>query len=105
MNTLQRLGVRIKELRNEVYLTQKELAKILKVDDSYISKIEKGYCEDAPSLDLLMRIAEVFDVSSDDLIDLAGYVDYGELREVVKLNPLLGRYLRDLCKALKEEGQ
>lgn len=51
-------------------LTQKELAEMLGVDNSYIGKLERGGGE--PSRELLAKISNRFDVSFDLLLQYAG---------------------------------
>lgn len=54
------LGEKLKQLRNERKITQIELAKILNVSQSTIKMIESNLRN--PSHDLLLKIAEYFDV-------------------------------------------
>lgn len=56
----------LKQLRMEKGLTQHELAKILDVSKSNISKYEAGNVE--PNMSILIRISEYFDVSLDHLL-------------------------------------
>lgn len=58
------IGERIKELRKENNLTQKQLADAIGIDRSSIGKYETGT---PPSSDVLLRIAEYFGVSVDYL--------------------------------------
>lgn len=61
------LGVRIKEGRNALGLTQDELAKKLNVSGkSVISNYEKGYSK--PDLDTLAKMAKIFGCSVDYLL-------------------------------------
>ncbi|CAM2998609.1 helix-turn-helix transcriptional regulator [Hathewaya histolytica] len=57
---------RIKKLRKEKGLTQEALAQILFIDKSSISKYEKG--KHIPENDLMQRIADYFEVSTDYLL-------------------------------------
>ncbi len=59
---------KLKELRKEKHLTTKELAQILQVRDSTISRWENGKM--SPSIDMLYKIAVFFGVTSDYLIGL-----------------------------------
>ena len=59
-------GDRIKELRKSKNLTQLELAKKLNVTDKAVSKWENNHGE--PSVDLLLELSKLFDVSIDYLI-------------------------------------
>ncbi|OGM29487.1 hypothetical protein A2630_00635 [Candidatus Woesebacteria bacterium RIFCSPHIGHO2_01_FULL_44_10] len=53
-------GKAIKTIRAAKGVTQKDLAKALNVDNSYLSRIEKG--DRTPSIDVLEKIAKKLDV-------------------------------------------
>lgn len=53
-------------LRQTKQLTQKQLAKILDVDQRTISAWEKGVCE--PSFQMLSKICEIFDETFDNIL-------------------------------------
>lgn len=57
---------RIKELRTAQKLTQEELAKLLEVDKSMVSKWESGKV--APTLEQYGKLMQVFKI--DDVLDL-----------------------------------
>lgn len=59
------IGKRIKELREAHHLSQAELAKLCGSNQATIAKTETG--KTAPSLKLLMGLAEYFDISMDYL--------------------------------------
>lgn len=61
-------GNRIKSLRLSYNLSQVQLAKQLSVSKQTVSNWENGYIQ--PSLDILIRIAEFFSVSTDYLLGL-----------------------------------
>jgi transcriptional regulator with XRE-family HTH domain len=63
------LGARIRELRKAQGMPQEQLAEILGVEQQYMSRIELG--KSYPSLDRLMRIAEVLKVPLPSLFDFA----------------------------------
>lgn len=63
---MKRLGEKVRTLRRRQKLTQTQLAHMLGVDQSHIVKIEKG--ERTPSLEILIKIAGIFNVTSDQLI-------------------------------------
>lgn len=56
-----RFGIRLRELRRDRHLTQKQLAKRLGTDASYVARLETGKIE-SPGLESLRRIAEALDV-------------------------------------------
>lgn len=60
------IGKRIKDYRNKAGLSQEELGAIVFVSSTYLSYIETG--TKAPSLELLILIANALDVSADDLL-------------------------------------
>ena len=59
---------RIKELRNSLGINQVEFGKRLSVSKQCISNWESGYIQ--PSIDMLVRIAKTFSVSTDYLLGL-----------------------------------
>lgn len=66
LNT-QRLGNRFSELRNKCGFTQSMVAEYLGVDQSYISKCEKG--ERQFSVDILEKAAELFGCTIDYFVN------------------------------------
>lgn len=60
------IGMNIKNARMEKGLSQEKLAEILDITNTHISYIETG--TKAPSLDMLIKIANALDVSADDLL-------------------------------------
>lgn len=64
---MQRFGEKLQTLRKRRHLTLKELAHQLGFSShSYISAIEFG--KKQPSVELVIKIAELFDVSTDQLL-------------------------------------
>lgn len=61
------LGEKIKELRMQKMYSQSEIAKVLGVSRAIISYIESD--EKMPSLPLLKRLAKLFEVSLDYLVN------------------------------------
>ncbi len=85
------MGERIRRLRSERGYTQKELGAILGVRNSIISFYEVG--ERVPSLDMVVKIARTFGVTSDYLLGIThdrGGIDTEGLsdEEIVALNKL-----------------
>ncbi len=60
--------IKLKELRIERGLTQKELALVLDCSQSMITRWEKGECE--PTENIIRKTAIFFDVSTDYLLGL-----------------------------------
>ncbi len=69
----QGFGARLRELRIKARLTQRELAGKVKVDFTYLSKIENGVLA-PPSEKVILRLAEVLNADKDELITLAGRI-------------------------------
>ena len=61
-------GIKLKELRLEKNLTQKQLATILDCNQSMITRWEKEECE--PTETVIKKTAVYFDVSADYLLGL-----------------------------------
>lgn len=61
-------GGRLRQLRKERNLTQKQLADLMGVKNSVISFYEVG--ERTPSLDALVKLASVLHVSADTLLGI-----------------------------------
>lgn len=63
-----KIGNRIKQLRQKADMTQSELARSLNVSSALISAYELG--ERKPSLKILTQLADFFHVSSDYLLGI-----------------------------------
>jgi len=68
------LGQRVKELRKECGLTQRQLAERTGLDFTYLSKIENGRLEHTPSIRTLQDLARALEVDELELMDLANKV-------------------------------
>ncbi|MBI2851085.1 MAG: helix-turn-helix domain-containing protein, partial [Chloroflexi bacterium] len=68
---MKSFGVRLRELRQEAGLSQRQLAQEVGVDFTYISKIENGKMP-PPSRKVIVRLAEVLQTDKDELLTLAG---------------------------------
>jgi len=66
MKVNKKVGKKLKKIRLKVDLTQKELAKKMKVTQGYISKIENGAT--MPTVDFLLKIRNKFDVDLNSLL-------------------------------------
>lgn len=62
---------KLKELRIEKKLTQKQVAQILEVSTTCYSGYEQGYRE--PDFKILIKICKLFEVSADYLLGLSDY--------------------------------
>jgi transcriptional regulator with XRE-family HTH domain len=65
------LGELVRKLRKSQGLTQAQLAKSIGVDESYISKIEKGKLSYTPSEETLRLMAQVLEADPLELLQMA----------------------------------
>lgn len=63
----QKLGKKVKELRNELGYSQEKLGEMTGLDRTYISGIERGLRN--PALKNIERLAKALDVKVAELID------------------------------------
>lgn len=95
-------GDRLKTLREEFEMTQEELGKKLNVTRQSIYTYEKG--ENEPTMDTLVKIADMFDVSVDYLLCRTNQRVNLQINNEVLLNALNDRYkkklLVDISKSL-----
>ncbi|MEZ6043111.1 MAG: helix-turn-helix transcriptional regulator [Planctomycetaceae bacterium] len=77
-------GDRVRELREQFGITQKELAQRLNVSASYVNKVEKGrlHFGDYPSAKFIHKIAAELDADEDELLLLADKVPEAILRRI-----------------------
>lgn len=90
---------RLKELRTQAGLTQLQLAQRLGITKSVISFYELS--ERAPSPDVLIRLAQIFHVSTDYLLGL----DRKETLDITDLNKDDIAILRALTNSLREKAK
>lgn len=66
-------GERLRELREQRGLTQKELAELLEVSPSYVNKVERErlHFGDYPSAKFIHKLADELDADEDELLLLA----------------------------------
>ncbi|MFC2073181.1 transcriptional regulator, partial [Chloroflexota bacterium] len=69
----RKFGARLRELREQAGLSQAQLAGMVGVNFTYLSKIESGV-RPSPSEKVILRLAEVLDADRDELMTLAGKV-------------------------------
>lgn len=60
------MNIRLKSLRNQRKLTQRNIAEIFHISQTSVSKYERG--EAVPDLELIVKMADFFGVSLDDFI-------------------------------------
>jgi len=73
MSATANVGARLRSLRKERHLTQMELARQIGIQQSDLSRMEKG--EYRVSLDNLVKILTVFEVSFNDFFDAGQTAD------------------------------
>lgn len=91
--------IRIKELREEFLLTQKELADKIGNVQRNVSNWENGTSE--PDLETLVRIADVFGVTLDELFGRSGTATSDALKTEYPLYGLTRRLTGKQTEALK----
>ena len=67
-NVMKLFGIKIKELREEKGLLQKDIAQFLNTSRQNISRWEIGIIE--PDLETVVKLSRFFDVSADYLLGL-----------------------------------
>ena len=70
---IRKFGTRLRELRKQAGLRQRELAGKIGVDFTYLSKIESGVMP-PPSEKVILRLADVLNADKDELMTLAGKI-------------------------------
>ena len=91
--------IRIKEFRESLGLSQKQLADALGLDRTTVNKWESG--NNMPTVATLSKIAAFFDVTTDQLL---GHTDMNAGNNTVRLREcreMSGLSQRDVAKALK----
>ena len=101
-NGARSLGDAIREARVAKDITLRELARELQISPSYLSDIEND--RRVPAEDVLKRIADLLDLSFDDLMALAGR--FGEnVERYIRRTPAAGVLFRRISEAnLSEEA-
>lgn len=89
------LGNRIQELRKARNMSQVDLAKALNVTKQSVSNWENSNIQ--PSIDMLVRIAEYFSVSTDYLLGL----ETRRYLEITGLNPLQIQHIQLIIDDLR----
>ena len=101
----KQFGARLRGLRKQVGMTQRELADKISVDFSYLSKIENGAVP-PPTEDVISRLAEVLKADKDELLILGGRIPSG-VSEVLLNDPgalqlVKSRWARRIFKGFNE---
>lgn len=79
-------GEKVRQLRKAMNLSQRDLATKVKVNFTYISKIENEKLDfgDYPSEELILKLAKALDADADELMILAKKVPQGVRKRVIQ---------------------
>jgi len=88
----ERFNIRLRELRKQAGMTQKELADKVDVNFTYLSKIENRVLA-PPSKSVILKLAEVLNADKDELLTLAGRVP-SDIAEILLKNPEMLQLIR-----------
>jgi len=77
-----RIGKRIKELRLENGLTQKQVAKLLNKSETGFASWEQGLAE--PCINDLRLLCVIFNISADEFLGLDNPITKAQLQEQLK---------------------
>lgn len=96
------LGEKLRELRNEKKLTQRQAAKQIGVTASVISAYENGIRQ--PSYEVLIKLSSLYNASCDYLLGVSGrrMVEQQQTVTLDGLTPSKISLVKQLVKALKE---
>jgi len=103
----QEFGARLRQLRIQAGMTQRELADRVNIDFSYLSKIESGAVP-PPSQKVISQLAEALNVDKDELIISAGKVP-SDIVQILQNRETLQRLrsarAKQMARASKKEGK
>ena len=91
-------GQLIRQARKELKFSQRDLAKLLKIDFTYLSKLENNRADYAPKENVIRGLAQHLKLNEEELIFLAGKIPQQEedlLKEHYKDMPALFRRMRE----------
>ena len=90
-------GERVREIREQRWITQKELAERLDVSASYMNKVERDrlHFGDYPSAKFIHKLAEELDADEDELLLLADKVPEA-IRKRIRERPEAFRRIAEL---------
>ena len=95
-----KLGNLIKQKREEIGISQRELARIINVDNATISKIENGNVE-KPSFEVLIKISKELNISIYKLMKYSNYEDIERLFYTSKYDEI---YQNELLQDINENN-
>ncbi|GAB4532708.1 MAG: hypothetical protein Tsb0014_17400 [Pleurocapsa sp.] len=91
-------GKLIRQARKDKSYSQRELAKLLELDFTYLSKLENNRADYAPKEEVIRSLARHLDLDAEELIFLAGRIPHQEedlLKQHYKDMPALFRRMRE----------
>lgn len=91
-------GKLIRQARKDQGYSQRELAKFLQIDFTYLSKLENNRADYAPKEEVIRGLARHLDLDEEELIFLAGRIPHQEedlLKQHYKDMPALFRRMRE----------
>ncbi len=86
-------GLALRERRRAAGVSQRELAERIKVDFSYISKLENGRLP-PPAADTIVAICQVLDIRAEELLALTGKIP-SEVQRNVSGSKVAQEFLRE----------
>jgi transcriptional regulator with XRE-family HTH domain len=98
---MKSFGEHLRQLRKEKRITQRELADKIKVDYTYISKIETGALQ-PPSEDIIIKIAKVLEVDAEQMIILGNKIPT-KYKEIIVEDELAELFLREIPNMTEEK--
>lgn len=81
MDTKQKLGSRIKEIRTRRGFTQEQLAEKIEISSKYLSSIERGL--ENPTLNTLIKLCQSLDANFDELFVQLQAEDPAECKSLI----------------------
>lgn len=85
-------GTKLREYRRQANMSQRELARRIGLDFSYISKVENDRLP-PPAADTVLKICEVLDIEPEELLALIGKIP-SDVREAVSQSQAAQEFLR-----------
>jgi transcriptional regulator with XRE-family HTH domain len=94
-------GQRLRELRLERRINQRDLAAQVGIDFTYLSKIENGRMP-APASNTIVRIGQALEADTDELLLLAHKLPH-DITPVITNSPGLPAFLRSISDLSEDE--
>ena len=98
---MKSFGECLRQLRKEKRITQRELAKQINVDFTYISKIETGALQ-PPSEDIIIKIAKILEINAEQMIILGKKIPT-TYKDFIVEDELAELFLREVPKMSEEK--